>query len=273
MIHSIAAACLLALSTAAPQDPAKGGEEKKAQAEGRAAPSGSVAARGQQSPPPAQNAPAQNPANPAPARPTPAPAPASQTPAPVTPPQAGTGQAGGAGGQGGARIAPIQDAGNEYILTFDESGEPDALNLEQFVKICQTTTGMNFTYTKETSQLLQQTKLRMFGQKRIPKTDFYSFFQIMMIINDFVCSKIGPDHLAVIVISSMSQGAQRGGSLRNEAVYVFADDIDRYADQPATLVTTVIDLPNTDVRLRSSRCCASSTRRPGTPGPSRRSSR
>jgi general secretion pathway protein D len=90
----------------------------------------------------------------------------------------------------------------------------------------------------------------MFGQKRIPKSDFYSFFQIMMIINDFVCSKIGPDHLSVIVISSMTAGGQRG-SLRNEAVYVFANDIDRYADQPATLVTTVIDLPNTDVRTLS----------------------
>jgi len=193
-----------------------------------------------QAEPPKQQPPQQQPP-PAPARPAPA-----ATTAPQNPAQAGTGT-----GQEGRKIPPIQDVGNEYILTFDETGEEDALNLEQFVKICQETTGQNFTYSKETQPLLKQAKLRMFGQKRIPKTDFYSFFQIMMIINDFVCSKIGPEHLSVIVISSMSQSGQRGGSLRNEAVYVFSDDIDRFADQPATLVTTVIDLPNTDVRTLS----------------------
>lgn len=256
MIHLTAAALLLALSTAAPQDPT-GGEVKKPLAEGKTAPTGPISARGetanpagQNNPPPVQTDPPPKqdpptPQRPAPARPTPAPA-ANAT---VTPPQAETGQAGG--GQGGPKINPIQDTGNEYILTFDESGEAESLNLEQFVKICQQTTGMNFTYSADTGKLLKQTTLRMFGQKRIPKSDFYSFFQIMMIINDFVCSKIGPDHLAVIVISNMAAGQQRGGSLRNEAVYVFADDIDRYADQPATLVTTVIDLPNTDVRTLS----------------------
>jgi general secretion pathway protein D len=225
--------------------------------------------------------PAQNPAPPrrpppGPAKTDPVPAPDQTKPnpapgKPATPPQAGgaapaPGQAPaatpaatqtpasspGASGQGKPKIPPIQDIGNEYVLTFDESGDSDSLNLEQFVKICQETTGLNFTYSEETKGLLTKAKLRMFGQKRIPKTDFYSFFQIMMIINDFVCSKIGPDHLSVIVISGLQQGAgQRGNTLRSEAVYVFSDDIDRYADQPATLVTTVIDLPNTDVRTLS----------------------
>jgi general secretion pathway protein D len=177
--------------------------------------------------------------------------PANPGAAPAANPNQGATPASGGASQGKARIAPIQDVGNEYVLTFDESGDTDALNLEQFVKICQETTGLNFTYSEETKTLLIKAKLRMFGQKRIPKTDFYSFFQIMMIINDFVCSKIGPDRLSVIVISGLQQGGQRGSTLRSEAVYVFSDDIDRYADQPATLVTTVIDLPNTDVRTLS----------------------
>jgi general secretion pathway protein D len=185
----------------------------------------------------------------APSKPGPAgAAPADSQASPSGAPAAGP--APGQSGQGKPKIPPIQVVGNEYILTFDETGKgEDALTLEAFVKICQETTGLNFTYSKDTEGPLQ-TKLRMFGQKRIPKTDFYSFFQIMMIINDLVCSKIGPEHLSVIVISSLTTGASRG-TLRNEAVYVFADDIDRYADQPATLVTTVIDLPNTDVRTLS----------------------
>jgi general secretion pathway protein D len=169
---------------------------------------------------------------------------------PASPPPAGQNVA-PPGSTSRSKIPPIQDVGNEYVLTFDETGAEDALTLEAFVKICQETTGLNFTYTDETRSDLNKKKLRMFGQKRIPKQDFYSFFQIMMIINDFVCSRIGPEHLSVIVISSMSQTGNRGGNLRSEAVYVLADDIERYADQPATLVTTVIDLPNTDVRTLS----------------------
>ena len=151
--------------------------------------------------------------------------------------------------QAGERVPPIQDVGDFYVLNFEETGGDEALSLEQFVKICQEATGINFTYTKETSQMLQVAKLRMFGPKRIPKSDFYSFFQIMMIINDFVCSRIGPDHLAVVVISSMN--TQQRNNLRNDAVYVDSKDIERYASQPATLVTTVLDLPNTDVRTLS----------------------
>ncbi len=155
--------------------------------------------------------------------------------------------------QQGGRVPPIQDVGEYYIVNFDEStggtGE-EGLKLEAFVKICQDATGINFTYGKDAQQLLAQTPLRMFGPKRIPKADFYNFFQIMMVINDFVCTKIGPDHLSVVVISSLGAGA-RGPQLRGEATYVQPDDLDRYSDQPAILITTVIDLPNTDVRTLS----------------------
>ena len=152
----------------------------------------------------------------------------------------------------GAKVPPIQDLGNFYQLTFDETDDPEGMKLDQFVKICQEVTGINFTYTKETAGVLKQAPLRMFGPKRIPKSDFYSFFQIMMIINDFVCIRIGPDHLSVVLIQSL-QGTGRGGGpqVRNEATYVQPEEIDRYADQPATLITTVIDLPNTDVRTLS----------------------
>lgn len=149
-----------------------------------------------------------------------------------------------------SRVPPIQDVGEYYIVNFDESSVDEGLTLEAFVKICQDATGINFTYGKEAQQALSTTKLRMFGSKRIPKADFYNFFQIMMVINDFVCTKIGPDHLSVVVISSLGQGAGRT-QLKGEATYVQPDDLDRYADQPAILITTVIDLPSTDVRTLS----------------------
>jgi len=160
---------------------------------------------------------------------SPAQAPGATTPGATTP-------------QGGP--PPIQDTGDFYILNFDETNE--GLTLEKFVKICQVATGTNFTYVQETAAALSKTPLRMYGSKRIPKSEFYSFFQIMMIMNDFVCSRVGPEHLAVVLIQNI-QGNNRTQARQN-AVYVTPDELDKYADQPAVLITTVIDLPNTDVR-------------------------
>ena len=156
--------------------------------------------------------------------------------------QGGSTAAPAAGGQGST--PPIQETGDFYILNFDETN--DGLSLEKFVKICQVATGTNFTYVQETGTALAKTPLRMYGPKRIPKSDFYSFFQIMMIMNDFVCTRVGPEHLAVVLIQNI-QGNNRTQARQN-AVYVTPDELDKYADQPAVLITTVIDLPNTDVR-------------------------
>ncbi len=150
------------------------------------------------------------------------------------------------GGQSGQKVPPIQISGDDYILTFDETGGESALSLEYFVKLCQEFTGRNFTYSRDTGQALSQLKLKMYGPKRVPKKDFYSFFQIMMVINEFVCSEIGPENLSVVLISNLQ--APNKSNLRKDAVYVAPSEIDKYADQPATLITTVIDLPHTDVR-------------------------
>ena len=184
-----------------------------------------------QTPPkPQPQNPAANPAAPTPANPTPV----------VTNPPAG---------QTGAKIPPIQDAGEYYILNFDESTGENQLTLEQFVKICQTVTGINFTYGPDTGNQLKTLKLKMFGSKRVPKAYFYSFFQIMMVINDFVCSRIGPEDISVVLISSTNVAGK--GNPRKDARQVMPQEVDKYADQPATLITTVVDLPNTDVRTLS----------------------
>ncbi len=144
-----------------------------------------------------------------------------------------------------ATVVPmIQDLGDSWRFQFDESA--DGMSLEQFVKICQQNTGINFTFNNDTKSTLASTNVQMFGPKVIPKTDFYSFFQIIMIINRFVCTRIGPEHLSVVVVASLDS-AQRS-NVRGDAIYITPDQIEEYANQPATLVQTVLHLPNMDVR-------------------------
>jgi hypothetical protein len=159
---------------------------------------------------------------------------------------------GGQGNQADQAPQPVIDAGDHFILNF---GLPqpgvgtEGYSYAKFVQLCQELTGINFTYSDETSTMLENVKVRLLGPKRVPKDEFYSFFQIMMIINSFVCTNIGPDHLSVVQISSMK--TQDRAQVKNDAVQVNPDDLERFADQPATLITTVVHLPNTDVRQLS----------------------
>ena len=152
-----------------------------------------------------------------------------------------------AGDQEPAEVPPIQDLGDTLLLNFDESTE--GLSLRAFVKICQGQTGINFYMSEENAGQLDTLRVRMFGPKRVKKEDFYSFFQIIMIINRFVCTRIGPDHLSVVVVQGIDTGART--NLRQDALYIQPDDIPKYADQPAVLIQTVVTMPHTDVRTLS----------------------
>ncbi len=152
-------------------------------------------------------------------------------------------------GQGG-KVPPIQAEGDFFVLHFSENPK-ERLNLEEFVMLCQEATGFNFTYNDQTQQVLQGAPLVMFGTKRVPKKDFYAFFQIQMFINDFVCVEVGPPHISVILIQSLQQGQRGAANIRQKAINVAPENLEAYVDQPATLITTVLYLPNTEVRQLS----------------------
>ena len=143
-------------------------------------------------------------------------------------------------------VPRIQEAGDFYILNLDETG--DGIDLEQLTKWCQIATGRNFTYDDGTAQSLANQKVRLFGVKRIPKDEFYSFYQILMFINGFILTKVGPDHLAVVLVQPITPQGGGGRNLHSEAIYLLPDELDQYADQVATKVITVMHLPHTDVR-------------------------
>jgi len=142
-------------------------------------------------------------------------------------------------------VPPIQAVDDTYVLNFAQTDE-EGMSLFQFVQACQQVTEYTFVIPPDTESLLKTQNVRLIGSKTIQKERFYSFFQVMMIISKFVCTEVGEDDIAVIRIDSLD-GQQRG-NLRSGAVYVEEDDLDDYRDQPATLITTVVTLPNTDVR-------------------------
>lgn len=160
----------------------------------------------------------------------------------------------GASSSGGSvqgSIPKIQESGDYYILNLDEEGE--TIDLLWLTKMCQVATGKNFNFDDQTVKpQLTAAKVRMFGEKKIPKAEFYEFYQILMFIHGFTITKVGPDHLAVYLIQSASPTQTAKNVIKDDATYVLPDELDRYADQVATQIMTVLHLPNTDVRTLGS---------------------
>ena len=149
--------------------------------------------------------------------------------------------------QGGADgPPPIVESNGSYVLNFAQSEEDESMSLYQFTQACQEVTDYSFTWSQDTEGILKSQKVRLLGQKTIEKERFYSFFQVMMIISDFVCTEVGDEDIAVIKIDSLQTTARN--NLRAGAIYVEPEDLPKYQSQPATLITTVVTLPNTDVR-------------------------
>ena len=148
-------------------------------------------------------------------------------------------------------IYVIQEQAGTYVLNFAQSDEDESMTLYQFVQACEQVTGLNFTWGAET-EAPQGHQVNLLGAKTIEKDRFYSFFQVMMIISDFVCTEIGEDDISVIKIDSLATAARN--NLRAGALYVEPERLAEYEDQPATLITTVVSLPNTACGRSPTRC-------------------
>lgn len=142
----------------------------------------------------------------------------------------------------------LQDDG-EYLLLDLAELDDQGLNLRQFIKVCQLNTGLNFTLDETAGnmrQKLDSKRLLLYGPKRIRKSDFYSFFQIMMKIHGYVCVQQGAGDLAVVVITE--QLASNSALIKANAQFVDFQDVENFSDKPGTYLYTVVPLKYADAQ-------------------------
>ncbi len=146
----------------------------------------------------------------------------------------------GLAGPAAAQPGPIEEVGDTIIFNLSpDSGYP----LTQFVQLCHEVTGRVFIY--EEAELANR-NVRLVGTKTVPKSKFYEFFQVIMILNDLACLPVGSSEIEVIRIKNLRQ-AQRG-ELTNRAPVVQYTDLDNYADKVGEIITSTIPLNNIDAR-------------------------
>jgi general secretion pathway protein D len=169
---------------------------------------------------------------------------AAPQPAPAQAPARGAAPA-AAGAQGS--MPNVVEVGDYIVISVDETGT-DSIDLQWLTKVCELYTGIVFTYDDTTSTALSNAKVRLIGTKRVPKSEIYSFYQILMFIHGYILTRVGPDPLSIVLVQPVAPTGNRPNNVRNESVYLTPDELEAYASQVATQVVTVLHLPHTDVR-------------------------
>ena len=145
-----------------------------------------------------------------------------------------------------ADLFPEPKSGISIRVTPGEEMKLDAL-LAEFSKV----TGLHLVIAKEDSMIVRATSTGLMGSVDVPAGEVYPWVESLLVHNGVVLAPMTDREPRLVSVSTLMSGAQRGGSLRNSAIFVPAEEIAAYSRHPAVLVTTVMNLPSVDVRTLS----------------------
>jgi type II secretory pathway component GspD/PulD (secretin) len=110
-------------------------------------------------------------------------------------------------------------------------------------------TDQHFVISPETRNLLESTQTGLTRSVVVPESEVQSFFESLLVQMNFVITVHRSAAPRLLSIESLNTGART--TLRAKAIYVEDTALDRFAGHPSLLVTTVVTLPNSDVRQLS----------------------
>ena len=117
--------------------------------------------------------------------------------------------------------------------------------LEEFSKV----TGVALLMDNETRQEVAKSSTGLNRSVDVPAAEVYSVVETILLQNGFGLSPVHDREPRIATLLSINQGGARGA--RSSAIFVSAHDLESFARHPAVLVTTIVDMPHTDVRTLS----------------------
>ena len=126
------------------------------------------------------------------------------------------------------------------------------MKLDELLAEFSRATGLHLVVNRETAAILKQTPTGLMDSLEIPKSEVYPVVESLLLQNEVVLTALTDREPRLFAVGTLA-GNGRGGLLppRSSAVFVPVESIPGYARHPAVLVTTVINLPSTDVRTLS----------------------
>lgn len=140
----------------------------------------------------------------------------------------------------------VLPAAGLHIVGGPERG---ATTLQQLVDEYARRMGWGVLASRETRVQLTQLHCGLSTDQDIPPEAVHGFVESVLAANDFVLSFAHPEPPVVLQLESTQTPGR--GNLRKNACCVTPDELPRWSTHPAFLVTTVLQLPNVDVRTLS----------------------
>jgi hypothetical protein len=142
---------------------------------------------------------------------------------------------------------PVPAQGRDHFPTPKEGivleGGPESPRLEDVIRELVRVTGIGVSMSRECRQMLDQRPEPAFvGKVEIPPQEVYAFVEGLLWDGGFALVELhgGPPRLVAL------RPKIPGHELRQECIAVPAERIEDYADHPALLVRTVLELPSVD---------------------------
>ncbi len=134
--------------------------------------------------------------------------------------------------QGALEIVVAEDmTGTSYMDLVIEYGE---------------LTDQNVTYSEDTATLLRQMRVHAGRSMAVPADEVQETFEHLLVQSNFCLQILKAEGVRVLEVVSLATAARN--NIRASAQYVDPDDLDMIARHPAVIFTTVVSLPNLDVR-------------------------
>jgi len=138
-------------------------------------------------------------------------------------------------------------ATGDLLIEWPADGTPPAM--DKLAHRYGELTGQLMVTSQETRNLLQNARLPLDRPTTVPAAEVQSFFESVMFASDFVLTIVRAEAPRLVQIDSL-QTASRN-NIRAGAHVVATPDLPLLRRHPAMLFTTVVDLPNVDVRQLS----------------------
>ena len=145
----------------------------------------------------------------------------------------------------GTRITHYFPVPKEGITIKGEGSTKLSDVLREFTRV----TGQTLVATHNSEPLLEAVTTGLNQTVNVPAGQVYSFVEGLLAFHGFLVQPLNTDEPRLLGIAS-AQGND-SGTLRTNAIYVPVEDIAAWNDHAATLITTMITLPHTDVRTLS----------------------
>ena len=135
-------------------------------------------------------------------------------------------------------------------FTIPAGRAPDAsMNLLQLLSEFTRVTGITLQLSKDSEVQLKAAQPGLNQTIQVPASEVHRIVEALLIANDFALFRLSDAEPRIWTVASLTM---RGGpQVRNNALLVDEKDLKFLADHPATLITTTITLPKTDVRTLS----------------------